>query len=412
VPPPLSSQSGVTAQARVLVLAPDLEDSALWRRVAMLTAGGAALRVMGFRRRGGPLVGPAEVLGTTRNGAMVQRAGAVARAALPLLWRLWRAEADVILARNLEMLVLARLARLMVRGEPRLVYEVLDIHRLMLGRSLLSRTLRLLERRLAAPADLIVTSSPGFVREYFRPLARLTAPVLIVENRSFDGTKPGAAPAFAAAPLQMPPPGPPEGPLIIGWFGILRCTASLGCLDALTRAAPGRYRVVLRGRPARDVLADFDAVVATNPDVDFGGPYRNPEDLAAIYGGVHLVWAVDRYEAGGNSDWLLPNRLYEGCLHGAVPLALEGTETARFLTAHGIGVTIAGLEPVAVAGRLTRLQGGVLAALRAAVPGSDVSLWRATAADARALVAAIQVRPTTGDRAARALSVPAGGSET
>ena len=41
-------------------------------------------------------------------------------------------------------------------------------------------------------------------------------------------------------------------------------------------------------------------------------------------GDVHFTWAIDFYEAGANSDWLLPNRLYEGGAHGAVPIALAG----------------------------------------------------------------------------------------
>ena len=82
----------------------------------------------------------------------------------------------------------------------------------------------------------------------------------------------------------------------------------------------------------------------------FEGPYRNPEDLADIYGHVHFSWAIDFFEEGLNSNWLLPNRLYEGCRHGAVPIAMRQTETGRFLTGRGIGVLLdepsaEGLQP-------------------------------------------------------------------
>ena len=40
---------------------------------------------------------------------------------------------DVILARNLEMLMLGRRAMAALSPRPRLVYELLDIHRAMLG---------------------------------------------------------------------------------------------------------------------------------------------------------------------------------------------------------------------------------------------------------------------------------------
>ncbi len=46
----------------------------------------------------------------------------------------------------------------------------------------------------------------------------------------------------------------------------------------------GRFEIVLRGRPAYSEFSDFDGFVSDAPFMRFGGPYRNPEDLAAIYG--------------------------------------------------------------------------------------------------------------------------------
>ncbi len=72
----------------------------------------------------------------------------------------------------------------------------------------------------------------------------------------------------------------------------------------------------------------------------FHGPYKNPEDLAAIYNEVQFTWAIDFFEEGQNSSWLLPNRLYEGCLYGTLPIALAGTETARFIEKRDIGFVL------------------------------------------------------------------------
>ena len=160
-----------------------------------------------------------------------------------------------------------------------------------------------------------------------RPLA-----ARLVENKCFAPDLPSPAPA----PLR-PRAAPP---VVIGWFGILRCRRSLACLDALTRSAPGQYRIEMRGRPALDAMPEFPAVVAANPDLVFEGAYRNPEDLAGIYGAVDLAWLIDRMDAGSNSDWLLPNRLYESCRHGVAPVALAGTETAAFLAKRGLGLIL------------------------------------------------------------------------
>ena len=89
---------------------------------------------------------------------------------------------------------------------------------------------------------------------------------------------------------------------------------------ALELIAP---EVDLRGRPALDAMPDFHDKVARTKNVAFHGAYRNPEDIGTIYGQVHFSWVIDFYEEGQNSQWLLPNRLYEGCRFGAVPVAMK-----------------------------------------------------------------------------------------
>jgi len=177
-----------------------------------------------------------------------------------------------------------------------------------------------------------------------------------------------------AEPLP-PPPLPAGGPVAIGWFGNLRCRWSLHALDALTRAEPGRYRVDLHGRPALDAVPDFHAVVEANPDLCFGGAYRNPEDLPRIYGAISVIWMVDRFDAGSNSDWLLPNRLYEGGSQGRIPLALEGTEVAAELRRKGIGLVLPRPEPGEVARLLGPLDAAALEGLAAAVRRVPASAW-------------------------------------
>ena len=365
----------------ILYLAHDLDDSAIWRRVAMLQAGGAEVTLAGFRRGTAPLPGPALVLGVTSNGRMGQRMQAVVLAVVAAGKTLGcLPRPDVILARNLEMLAVAGRARRLWSGpQPQLVYEVLDIHRMMLGQGLRAKAMRRTERALARDVGVLLTSSPGFVREYFAPNRQLSSRTRIhlVENKVNEFGPRHDTRLRASEDRPIP---------TIGWFGILRCAASLAVLDEVTRAAPGRYKVVLAGRPALDVLPDFHAVVAANQDINFIGPYRNPVDLPELYSKVDFAWLVDRYEAGQNSDWLLPNRLYEGCAFGAVPLALAGTEVARKLAELDIGVTLTDLAAPTLQGLLDSFgkpQRAVMAAKVALLPRH---LWTATETDAKALV--------------------------
>jgi succinoglycan biosynthesis protein ExoL len=92
------------------------------------------------------------------------------------------------------------------------------------------------------------------------------------------------------------------------------------------------------------VFENFESLAAESAHFTVLGPYRNPEDLAGLYGRVHFSWTVDYFETGTNSRWLLPNRLYEGGLYGAVPIALRDVETGKWLAQRKLGVLLT--EPI------------------------------------------------------------------
>ncbi|WP_120635833.1 glycosyltransferase [Ruegeria sp. EL01] len=381
----LEQGNGSGKKRHVLYLAHDLDDTAIWRRVDMLRTGGVDVTVAGFRRRSGLLPEEALVLGLTHNGKMLQRAFSV----LKLRFRL-RAivknvpPVDAVLCRNLEMLALAvPLLRVLRSDRPiSLVYEVLDIHHLMVGQSLKAQIMRWIERRLCRKVDHIVVSSPAFQREYFVPIQHSTASILLVENKVVEQSNGASEPEGRSA-------NSAQVALRIGWFGILRCRFSLRCLDALTRANPGRYQVVLRGRPALDELPDFHEVVEANPNLMFEGPYSYPDDLAAIYRDVDLAWLIDRYDSGGNSDWLLPNRLYESGRNRVPPIALAGTETAHRMGELGIGLILETADDASVISAMEQVSPEIMDHLRQMQHAVPADVWQATLQDARDLVDAI-----------------------
>ncbi|WP_419730620.1 glycosyl transferase family 1 [Lichenicola sp.] len=331
---------------KVLYLAHDLADAAIRRRVRFLQEGGALVRLVGFSRvrNAGAHDGTSgRLIGITRNGRLVRRI--VSTAAAVLLSGRWHDEmraADIILARSLEMLVIAVLVRARLRlGKP-IIYECLDIHRLMTGNSLPSLAMRRIEQRLLNSCALLIVSSPRFIDAYFEPAHRRLPPWILLENKVLASElQDGATSCQAGSPR---PDGPPWR---IGWFGIIRCRRSLLLLASLVRGSSGTIEVEIRGRPARDVIPEFDAVVAATPGMRFGGGYDRAIDLPGLYMDVHFNWTLDFYEAGLNSEWLLPNRLYEGSMFGAVPLALASVETGRWFARQGCGVLLEEpLQPV------------------------------------------------------------------
>jgi len=323
----------------VLILAHDVDDPAIARRAAMLCQGGASVTIAGFRRQNEQtaiIAGcPVTHLGRTHNAAFLRRIVSV----MSGVFRLSRHKtlfenADVIWARNLEMLALAVRGRSLAHGKPSIVYECLDIHRLLTRRDTVGVLLRKTEGWLAQRASLLVTSSPAFIENYFKPLSTLHLPIHLVENKVF--------PALASLTDHKAT----EGAWKIGWFGILRCEKSLSILKNLAQKSGGKVEIIIRGRPAPDLFDDFQKRLEGIPNIRFEGSYKNPEDMEEIYSGVHFVWAIDFFEEGLNSAWLLPNRLYEGGAFGAIPLALRDSETGRFLIQRNLGVVMGEpLEP-------------------------------------------------------------------
>ena len=316
--------------AKIAYFAHDLSDPVVHRRIRMLVSGGAVVTPIGFRRSAGA---PSTVeglrlidLGRTADGMLAKRALLVAGAVAKLddLAEHVR-EANVILARNLEMLVLAIRARKRFAPRATVVYECLDIHRMLLSSRLDGTLLRLLESRLWRDVDLLLTSSPAFIRNYFTPRGFLS-PIRLVENKVLMIEERDERRTV------RPPPGPPWR---IGWFGVIRCKQSLELLSSLARTAKGVLEVVIRGRPSDATFPDFNAAIANRPHIRYAGTYSSPADLGRIYGEVHFSWAIDYYERGQNSSWLLPNRIYEGSLYGTVPIGLAGVETGQWLAERG-----------------------------------------------------------------------------
>ena len=370
----------------VLYFVHDLSDPAVRRRVTMLQAGGAKVTLAGFRRDMHPATARIEGLspidlGPTQDGKFGQRLVAIAKSALSLRTKLKGvARPDIIIGRNLEMLALAKRARTLLSGDIPIIYECLDIHRLLLGHNSVSRAMRGAERSLGRDAALLMTSSPAFVRDYFQRLGQIDAPVMLLQNKVLELSGDSVEPqSYEIAALNLQP-------WTIGWFGALRCRKSLQLLAEFSRRMEGRYEVVLRGRPAYSEFPDFDAFVGSEPHLRFEGAYRNPEDLARIYGEVHFAWAIDFFEEGLNSSWLLPNRLYEGCRYGAVPIAMRKTETGRFLAARQMGILLDEASVSALGERLGDMNAGSYATARQKILAEDRGTWVSDLRDCRALV--------------------------
>ena len=311
----------------------DVADAAIRRRVAAFRSDG--IDVTGFmphRRKVDDLGWDNVDLGETRDGAFRERIGAIVSGAKIAAEDPRLRQMDVLVARNLDMLICAFEARRRAGLKMPVVYECLDVHRLLCRKDPVGIALRAVERRLLKASAGLIVSSPGFVENHFIPRHGQKQKVFLVENRLAAGM------AFGPRPALEPVAG--DGPISVGWIGNLRCQRSFELLLGLADTLGDRLHIHLHGAPSRLEIPCFEPRIDARENVTFHGRYTAPDDLDGIYAGLDLVWAGDFMEAGYNSVWLLPNRLYEGGYYGVPSIAPAGTQTAKWISDRQAGFVI------------------------------------------------------------------------
>jgi succinoglycan biosynthesis protein ExoL len=266
----------------------DSSDAAIRRRVEAMKDDG--LKVQGFMMRRGEEVdlGWDNVcLGQTHDGAFLERILRIVSGAQIAAKRCAElAKADVIYARNLDMLACAFLTKRFAKLDVPVIYECLDVHRLLSRNDFVGKALRWIEKSLLKRTVGLVVSSPGFLRNHFeKHYLGLYRPFLL-ENRIVAVKGIGARPQSEELAAKQVEPL-----LRIGWIGNLRCKRSFNLLCSLADRYPGLLEIRIHGQPARNEIPAFELEIDKRANMTFGGRYRSPEDLARIYRDLDLVWA-------------------------------------------------------------------------------------------------------------------------
>ena len=321
---------------RVAFFGHDAADAAIRRRIRAMKDDGLTVTGFMMRRRDDPVTEWDNVdLGMTRDGAFLQRIARVFTGArLAAKQRDQLAAVDVIYARNLDMLACAFLAKRYASLDTPVIYECLDVHRLLTRSDFVGKALRWIERRLLKRCSGLVVSSPGFLTNHFEKHYNGLYTAHLIENRLAAGAYYGPRPLAPSVTAQN------KSPLRIGWVGILRCKRSLDLLCAVADALPDQVEIHLHGLPARTELEIFEPLIDARANMTYHGRYKAPEDLLSIYSGLDIVWAGDFMEAGYNSVWLLPNRIYEGGYYATPSVAPANTETAAWIIQNACGFTL------------------------------------------------------------------------
>ncbi len=362
------------------------KDAAIVRRVHAFMNVGVDVTGFMFRRDGEPeQPGPAWKnvdLGMVEHCQHAQRIWTLLRA----IWRsashrnLLR-NADIVYARNLDMLALAFVGLIFVgKDRPKIVYECLDVHAAMTKSGFAGAVIRWFERLALRHIDLLVVSSPGFIRNYFDPIQNYRGPHTLLENKIYFADEIVARPAPEELPQNF------TEPLTIAWVGILRCQATLDLLKQLAHAEGDKVLIRFHGIISEFLIPDFKAQIEPFANIVYEGPYQWPQGLVKAYQGVHLVWAQELSWSGHNSDWLLPNRIYEGSYFGALSLCVDGTETGRVVGERGLGYVLADSQPQTLIDFVRSLDFEDILVKRRALMNQPASNFMADSDDARDLI--------------------------
>jgi succinoglycan biosynthesis protein ExoL len=230
------SDGAAGATRHLVFFCSDIGETSTITRARQFIDEGYAVTVFGFRRGRYNLdyapVWSCVALGRTFDGKYCQRLQALL-AALPVLFthRHVLQAATAFYARNMDQLLLAILARLLVLSRAPLVYEVLDIPPILMRRSVVAAALRLVERIFLRLVRVLVLSSPGFHRGYYAAVQRYRGAWFLLENKLH--------PSIANLSPRPPASGPVRAsgrgrPWVVGYFGLIRGEATF---DLITRFA-------------------------------------------------------------------------------------------------------------------------------------------------------------------------------
>lgn len=329
----------VKRKRMAVFFAPDISDVSTVKRAETFIAHGYQLLVFGFRRgnynRDFEPSWPYTPLGRTQDRQYGRRIAALL-GAIPRVVAKHRAlrKAAFYYARNIDQLLLALLAKVIGRQRARVIYEVLDVQPAFVGAGWRSRLLRHVERLALRHVDVLVVSSPGFLRHYFQPLQDYRKPWFLLENKlpanfaAITGARRDSGGTRARAHGYR---------WVVGYCGLIRGQETLDLILRLAERLQGLVLFKFYGVfTTVDRQAFVDATTRLS-NVVYEGDYVNPRDLESIYSDLDFAWAIDLENRAHNSRWLLPCRFYEAGYFGVPCLTAGGFEVGSRVSERQIG---------------------------------------------------------------------------
>ncbi len=132
---------------------------------------------------------------------------------------------DFLYVFGFDLMLICLVFRFISGKKIKVIYEVPDIREMFFSKSISGKTIRWIEKKAIPKIDLLIVTSPDFVSNYFVGLRKISIQdTLIIENK----IHPEEVEKLPESKLET---HKLDRKIRIGYFGVLRCPASLGLLD-------------------------------------------------------------------------------------------------------------------------------------------------------------------------------------
>ena len=325
----------MTNDLNIMFLLPVASQPRYFKRIESLAELGIGNRIYSFEReyfKGKQDTMEYKSLGKISHGKYFSRIMPIIKALLKIQKELH--STSCLYAFGLDCAFIGVLGNVFLRTKNKqlIIYECADIRSIFLGAGFKNILFRFLERWVIKRCYLIVTTSPAFIEEYFINIQKQRpSKFYLLENK-----------------IKEPVPEPlkhknwqGERPLIIGYFGTLRCQRTLHILVELVRRHPTKFKAYIRGYNFG--INDMEKIIENEENIEYGGTYINPDDLSEIYGKVDIVWAayqVNNTPEGINRKWAMRNQFYEACYYRTPMIVQRNTLGAKRVQELQIGMAV------------------------------------------------------------------------
>lgn len=226
-----------------------------------------------------------------------------------------------------DMLVVAYLYKIYSKHKCKIIYEVSDMHELMLtnsnkpSRIIISKLLKGIEKLLCKKVDNIIVTSEYFYSEFYKDFIDEKKKLFIPNTPDLD--------IFKNYNDNL------NEKFTIGYIGSIRYKEQI---ELLIKAVKDIDINILIAGSGKDY--EYIRKLCEGKEyIEFYGPYEYKKEIVKLYEKVDCIYSVYDYSLQ-NVRIALPNRLYESAICNKPIIVAKNTELSKIVKHYNIGISV------------------------------------------------------------------------